>query len=216
MDIISNFILTKCIIYQLPIFIKHIVNRINRKGRMDFVMYPFLLAASNTPADTETIDAIGSMINKYGFMVVFSVIVLILVVFYFVNHDKRNGKKQDSELQILTKERESAIEQNKQMFDLVTKVQTEQVVQLQQMTDSLKDMNRSVQNNEKKMTEAYDHFEEMRVSVRTCDENSKVILETISEILEYVKTSQNCNQEILDKVNLLEKRLIIDESKNQD
>lgn len=208
--------MTKRIIYQPSIFIKHIVNRINRKGRMDFVMYPFLLATSHTPADTETIDAIGSMINKYGFMVVFSVIVLILVVFYFVNHDKRNGKKQDSELQILTKERESAIEQNKQMFDLVTKVQTEQVVQLQQMTDSLKDMNRSVQNNELKMDEATDHFEEMRVSVRTCDENSKVILDTISEILEYVKTSQNCNQEILDKVNLLERRLIIDESKDQD
>lgn len=208
--------MTKYIIYQPHIFIKHIVNRTKRKGRMDFVMYPFILATSHTPADVETIEAIGSMINKYGFMIVFSVIVLILVVFYFVNHDKRTGKKQDSELQILTKERESAIEQNKQMFDLVTKVQTEQVVQLQQMTDSLKDMNRSVQNNEIKMNEATDHFEELRVSVRTCDKNSKVILDTISEILEYVKTSQNCNQEILDKVNLLEQRLIIDESKDRD
>lgn len=183
---------------------------------MDFTMYPFLLTTSNAPADPETIDAIGSMINKYGFMVVFSVFVLILVVFYFVNHDKRTGKKQDSELQILTKERESAIEQNKQMFDLVTKVQTEQVVQLQQMTDSLKDMNRSVQNSEIRMSEASDHFEEMRLSVRTCDENSKVILETISEILDYVKRSQDCNQEILDKVNLLENRLIIDEDKKLD
>lgn len=179
-------------------------------------MYPFLLSESSAPADTDTIDAIGSMINKYGFMVVFSVIVLILVIVYFVNRDKRNGKKEDSELQILTKERESAIEQNKQMFDLVTKVQTEQVVQLQQMTDSLKEMNRSVEHSEIKVSEASTHLEEIRVSTRTCDENSKVILETISEILEYVKTSQNCNQEILEKVNLLEKRLIIDESKEQD
>lgn len=183
---------------------------------MDYIMYPLYLAEHGTPADPETIDAIGSMVNKYGFMVVFSVIVLILVVFFFVTHDKRNGKKQDSELQILVKERESAIEQNQQMFNLVTKVQTEQVVQLQQMTDSLKDMNRSVQSNEIKITEATDHFEELKLSVKSCDENSKVILDTISEILDYVKTSQNCNHEILEKVNLLESQLINDKEKTGD
>lgn len=197
-------------------FLEHKVNRINRKGRMDYIMYPLYLAEHDTPADPETIDAIGSMVNRYGFMVVFSVIVLILVVFFFVTHDKRNGKKQDSELQILVKERESAIEQNQQMFNLVTKVQTEQVVQLQQMTDSLKDMNHSVQSSEIKMTEASDHFEELRLSVKSCDANSRVILDTISEILDYVKTSQNCNHEILEKVNLLESQLINDKEKTGD
>ena len=179
-------------------------------------MYLVCLAEHIAPADPETIEAIGAIVNKYGFMVVFSVIVLVLVTFFFITHDKRSGKKQDSELQILIKERESAIEQNQQMFNLVTKVQTEQVVQLQQMTDSLKDMNKSIQNSEFKVNEATDHFEELKSSVKTCDENSKIILDTISEILEYVKTSQNCNHEILEKVNLLESRLMGDKDVKQD
>ena len=90
---------------------------------------------------------------------------------------------------------------------------TSQIAQLQQMTDTLKDINHTVQSNETKVIDAMSKFEEIKGSVKSCDENSKIILDTISDILSYVKTSQTCNQEILFKVNLLEQKLITADTK---
>ena len=121
---------------------------------------------------------------------------------------KKNSKKSDLEQKMLQQEHEASLQQNQQMFDLVTRVQTEQVVQLQHMTDSLKDMNRSIQHEEDELCAVTESFEKLKESINECDEKSKSIISTLSEILDYVKTSQSCNQEILNKVNLIEKSLI--------
>lgn len=166
------------------------------------------ISLSNQIATENNVETLADLVNRYGFMIVFSVIMLSLIVVCVIGFSKRSDKKQDSELKILCEEREASIEQNKQMFDFVTKVQTEQVVQLQQMTSLLREMNRSVNETETKLSEANDNFEKLRESMLLCDEHSKHIIDTLAEILDYVKTSQLCNNEILTKVNSLEKSLI--------
>lgn len=171
-----------------------------------------LISAQTSSKNVETV---AELVNRYGFMAVFSIIMLLIVVMLIINSDKRNRKKQESELKILCEEREATIDQNKQMFDLVTKVQTEQVVQLQQMTSSLREMNHSVHDTETRLTEANENFEKIKESMILCDEHSKHIINTLSDILEYVKTSQACNNEILQKVSVLEKSLIINKNETK-
>lgn len=166
------------------------------------------ISLSNNAAAENDVETLAELVNRYGFMAIFSVIMLSLIAICIISFSKRNNRKQDSELKILCEEREASIEQNKQMFELVTKVQTEQVVQLQQMTSLLREMNRSVNETEVKLSEANDNFEKLRESILLCDDHSKHIITTLSEILDYVKTSQICNNEILTKVNSLEECLI--------
>jgi methyl-accepting chemotaxis protein len=167
-----------------------------------------LMAEGSRNEEVKTVESFASLVNEYGFMIVFSVVVLIMVIIFFIRHEKRSGRKQDQELKLITKEREAAIEQNQKMFELVTKTQNEQVVQLREMTDSLRDMNKSSQMNEGRIVDAMTRIEEIRQTTKSCDEKSKVILDTITDILASVKTSQECNHDILDKINLLERKLI--------
>ena len=102
----------------------------------------------------DTVDSIQDLsewINRYGFMVIFSSVALILVICAFFMYMKRASKKDDKDNEILIKERMASIEQGKQMFDLVTNVQTEQVTQLQQMTAALQEMNKSIIDTDTKV-----------------------------------------------------------------
>ena len=178
-------------------------------------MYTYLLMAeSSSPKDeVEVVDHLGTLVNRYGFLTVFAIIVLVLAVIFFIKHEKRSGKKQEQEMELSKKEKDSAIERTDKIYDLAANLLTSQIAQLQQMTDTLKDINHTVQSNETKVIDAMSKFEEIKGSVKSCDENSKIILDTISDILSYVKTSQTCNQEILFKVNLLEHKLITADTK---
>ena len=169
----------------------------------------FLLMAESQPnKETSTVKSFASLVNEYGFMIIFSVVVLILLIIFFVKHEKRSGQKQEQELKLITKEREAAIAQNQQMFELVTKTQTEQVTQLREMTDSLRDMNTSTQISEHRISDALSRLDDLRISIKSCDGNTKVILEAISDILTNMKTTQDCSQQILDKLDFLERKLI--------
>ena len=178
-------------------------------------MAPQMLANESNAPDPEYVESFAQIVNRYGFMVIFSVIVLILIIIFFVTFNARASKKSDSELKILQTERMSSIAQTEKIFDLVTNVQTQQISQLQEMTDTLKDMNISLQEDNMKLMKVNDNFEKLKESVMKCDENSKTILKTIYEILNYIETSQKCNQEMLEKVNMLEKTLITKTLDNQ-
>ena len=163
---------------------------------------PFLMTNPNT------VDKFAILVNRYGFMVIFCIVVLLLLIAFFASFERHYGRKQDSEMDLLSKERNATIDQNKQMFDLVTKVQTEQVVQLREMTDSLREMNGGVTFNKHQLEIANEKYEKIQKSIDEAGDDHEQIMGTLSEILTYVKTNEMCNKEILEKICLLENALM--------
>ena len=169
----------------------------------------------NTDENIEAVENLGEFINKYGFMIAFSAVVLVLAIIFILNYIHTTRKKNETETSIFNKEREASIEQNKKMFDLVTKVQTEQIVQLQQMTESLKDMNNTLREAQRQSDALSNNFENIRNSILDCDENHRYIRSTLEDVLKYAKNADKSNNEILEKISVIEnelKILIIDPS----
>lgn len=156
----------------------------------------------------------AEIVNQYGFMLVFSIIVLGLAVYFFFRREKQESKKSNSEMDILYQERYASIEQNKQMFDLVTNVQTEQVSQLQNMTKVLQDISLRVETSSEKINTTDANMQNVEKNILETSLQNDSIISTVAEILDYVKASSKCAIEILEKVTKLEE--MIKESTNDD
>ena len=174
--------------------------------------YNLMLIAAETGdrnENIETVEKLGEFINKYGFMIAFSAVVLVLAIIFILNYIHSTRKKTETETAIFNKEREASIEQNKKMFDLVTKVQTEQIVQLQQMTESLKDMNNTLREAQRQSDVLNNNFENIKNSILDCDANHKFIRSTLEDVLKYAKNADKNNNEILEKISVIENELKI-------
>ena len=96
-----------------------------------------LAKPSTTQQSLESAEKFGEYINRYGFMIIFSAVILVIMIIVAIFYIKKYAERSKAEMEMANRERTASIEQNSKMFDLVTKVQTEQVVQLQAMTESL-------------------------------------------------------------------------------
>ena len=114
-------------------------------------------------------------------------------------------KKQESELEAITKERNANLEQNKKMFDLVTSVQTEQIIQLREMTTSLKDMNMALENTKAQINKSNLSLESINDSLKGHEIQAVEILSELNEILSIVKVNESHNNELLQKISEIEK-----------
>lgn len=172
-----------------------------------------VLTASAKSISPEKIDAWAEFVNRYGFMTIFCIIVILILITFFINFSKQSSKKQESELNFLNKERNASLEQNQQMFDLVTKVQTEQVVQLKEMTTTLKELNTVTMRAELKIDNFDSDFTKIYELMKEHDITHIGIKEALNDIIAYVKKSEKCTQEILEKVTILESTLMNFEGK---
>lgn len=155
----------------------------------------------------KAIGSLGEFINHYGFMVIFCALVLVLMLVFFLTYSKNMTKKSDSELHILQKEREAAINQNNQMFNLVTEVQTNQVAQLQEMTSTLRDINKSIDSTQTHIQLSELDLRKIEEDIDHMDDNYENIEKTLMEILNFAKQTDQCNKEVLNKVIFIEKSL---------
>lgn len=172
-------------------------------------MYHLLLEANSDMAENiEAAGQLGEFINRYGFMIVFSAVVLVILIGVSIMTIARIMRKSEAETSIINEERKASIEQNRDMFNLVTKVQTEQVLQLQQMTESLREMNSNLRDSQKQIDLANTNFELVKTRMLDCDNNHKVIRATLDEILTYAKNSNTLSRELIDKINALEIEII--------
>ena len=168
-----------------------------------------LLATSeNVDASITVVNSFGEFINRYGFMILFSIIMLLVIIFIANKLIQQSTKRADAELELTIKERNSSIEQNTKMFNLVTEVQTKQVVQLQQMTESLKEMNESVKESQAQMGTATESFNTVKDSILENSDNQKIIQSSLEEVLNYVKSSSELNTKILEKIESIEKEVL--------
>jgi hypothetical protein len=164
---------------------------------------------STTPVDN--VVTLGEAINTYGFLIIFAAVMLIVILGFFITYTKRIEKKDKVELDILDKERTASINQNQEMFNLVTNVQTEQIGQLREMTTVLK----SLSDTTREVAGVSSDVKDIKVSSANTEKNSEIILNTLADILEYVRRTEKCNHVILEKVNLLEKSLMLSERNDQ-
>ena len=163
--------------------------------------------SANLTEGVQAIGSVGDFINRYGFMVMFCALVLVLMFLFFVMYSKNLSKKSDTELDILQKEREAAINQNNQMFNLVTEVQTNQIAQLQEMTSLLKDINKTVDSTHTHIEINETDIKKIEEDIIHIDDNYDNIERTLSEILTFVKQTDSCNKEVYQKVLYIEKSL---------
>ena len=174
---------------------------------------PYLILSRNVNNTIASASKLAKFVNDYGFMIVFSVIALVVAVSFFLHYEKQTSKKNTNDTEILYKERQASIEQNKQMFNLVTTVQTEQVSQLQHMTTVLQDISacvRSTSECTKNQNEYIDKIEKDMVALSMRNDS---IADVVDEILDYAKETNKCDMEILEKINKIDQ--MINESKNK-
>lgn len=167
-----------------------------------------LLAADTTL--TEGVDGfskVAKVIGDYGFMIAFCSVAMIVVLLFFIQWERNASTRTKAELDLTTKERTASIEQNKKMFDLVTTVQTEQVAELQSMTNLLRSISDGVVAGNEKMIHASTDISRMNDTIVEANLHYKTIQDNVDEILSYVKIANHNDQEILNKVNELEKML---------
>ena len=150
---------------------------------------------------------VGDFINRYGFMIVFCSLVLILLFLFFLKYSQYLTKKSDSEVGMLQREREANINQNNQMFTLVTEVQTSQISQLQEMTSLLKDINLTINSAHTRIEISENDIKKIEEDIIHIDDNYEYIVKTLSEILSFVTQSDQYNKEVYHKVIAIEKNL---------
>ena len=168
---------------------------------------PYVLLSGDVESTIDNASKLAKFVNDYGFMIVFSVIALIVAVMFFLHYEKQASKKNNNDTEILYKERQASIEQNKQMFDLVTTVQTEQVSQLQHMTTVLQDISscvRSTSECTKTQNEYIDKIEKDMVALSIRNDS---IADVVDEILDYAKETTKCDMEILEKINKIDQMI---------
>lgn len=157
---------------------------------------------------TDAIGEFAEFANRYGFMILFSVVVLVVLIVLFINHEKISIKKQEAELDSINKERSANLEQNKKMFDLVTNVQTEQIVQLREMTISLHDLNKSIEQNTSQIDLTKQSLDDIHTSLKGHEAQAGEILKTLNDINVIAKTNEATNKEVLNKISELELRFL--------
>lgn len=164
------------------------------------------IAASNanTMVCAEDVNQMLELANNYGFALLFSVVVLGILATFFIAYIKKTNKKSDTEIDILYKERSANIQQNAQMFNLVTNVQTEQVTQLQSMTRVLQEINATITTTNERMSKTDESIEKMSRSIYETTVQNESIISTITEILEYVKVNGKSDREIIEKVDRIQ------------
>lgn len=162
---------------------------------------------NSSSSSVETVSEFTQLSNTYGFMTVFSVVVLLLITGFMIMTQRTAAKRQKSEITLLEKERTNNMEQNNKMYDIVINVQSEQVSQLREMTNTLKVINDKSVETRDKITDMDITMHHMDSSLENISTKDDTILKTLAEILAYVKSNDHCNKDILAKVKKIDEFL---------
>lgn len=156
----------------------------------------------------------GKFINEYGFLIIFGALMLLAVgtaIFMFLRSwNKRESAKIASdaekakvELELLTKERMSHIEQNKKTYELVTTVQTEQVNQMRAISEVINNLKNEVMNNSTVARETLANTDRMSNDVSGILIRMETISKEIEEVTEKVESCHQLETQIYEILNNL-------------
>ena len=107
-------------------------------------------------------------------------------------------------MELVATERKASIDQNAKMFNLVTEVQTNQITQLEGISNVLKEISTTVTQTRTDLAVEGHDIRNLEEKISHVDLSTNEVKQVLTEILDYVKESDRCNKEILNKVKFLE------------
>ena len=107
--------------------------------------------------NTNAVSNLAELVNKYGFMLVFSAVGLLIIIWFayslsnrlnknFQQRAEADAEKTRIELSLMEKEKLADFDKRTKLFSLVTDVQTKQISQLDGITDAIKMIKDEIEN----------------------------------------------------------------------
>lgn len=160
----------------------------------------------------EKVSEFGKFINEYGFLIIFGAIMLLAIgtaIFMFLRSwNKRESAKIGAdtekarvELELVQKERLANIEHNKQMYKLVTEVQSEQVSQMRNISDVITTLKDEVAKNVATSNATYENTQQMTNDMSGIVVRMDTISKDIQSVTEKVECCHQLETEIYDILN---------------
>ena len=175
----------------------------------------------NTP-DTTQVAGFAELINEYGFMIIFATASLLTVFsiacIFIKRWDLANKSrleteqnKNNLEIELSKKRTESEIEQNSKMFDLLTTVQTEQVSQMQNISEVMQLLKRELNETRDSISYSTKQMNMIEHEIKELLKKYDGSVENTKKIFNYIKQSNVSDKEIKEKLDklldLLEQKL---------
>lgn len=170
-------------------------------------MFDFIFTAE-TDMGINQIGTIAEFINRFGFMIVFAAVMLLVLIFVLYNAQKNAMRKSEVELELMKRERTSSIEHNAKMFDLVTEVQTKQIVQLDSMTVALQNISFTISENKTGLEEVTNKLNDLQEKISAQDDKQEVIIDMLQQLIDFASKNEKFEAEISEKINHIDDQMI--------
>lgn len=162
----------------------------------------------------KNVETLGELVSKYGFLVVFSIVMLLIVLSIAVTFINRmsasmklkyeaEAKKMNIENDHLEKQREAEIDQQRKMFDLVTNVQTEQVSQLRDISSVMALMKQELQTDTMAINRNNLAIDELNKSVNDIILKYEVIASTLVNVDHKTEETDKKIEELVDSISVV-------------
>lgn len=155
-------------------------------------------------ADINAVNSLGEAVNTYGFLIIFGVLMLGVVVIVIKTmlktwdaDRKAEAEKSKVELSLMEKEQLAQIDQQKQLFDLVTSVQSSQIAQMHEISEVIRIMKDELQNNTMTSIETNVHMNTLNASVTIMMEKYQYVLDYINKLEDEINNTDKKTDEII-------------------
>lgn len=155
--------------------------------------------------DVEKITSLADLVNKYGFLIVVGVIILILGTIFmikFIKHyDEEHAAKLERERiehELTTQERKDNMKNNKEMMHLVSEVQGAQVNEMKQISETMTGVSKMLVQQQRHNDKIDMNVDTLKMGVSGITDDVKTLLYKISVIddkMSTLITEQDRNKE---------------------
>lgn len=172
--------------------------------------------------NVEQYQAMGEMVNQYGFLIVFGVVMLLIValVMYTLIHkwskniearSNSEAERAKVELSLMEKQQLAQMDQQNKLFDMVTSVQTDQIAQMHEISDVIRIMKDELLNNTRYVMETNVHFNTLNTSVADIVSRYQLTYDSItkleSDFNNITKQSNEKTDDIMESLDEVKKLL---------
>lgn len=164
---------------------------------------------NNIDAQMHSIESMSNFVNRYGFMIVFSVIVLGIITICAWKFLSYLIKKAEKDSEIAEKERLSYIEQQKDLLKMVTENNTEHVAELRKIGSTLDAISTNTSNTFNTTTIVEKNIEDIEKDLNGLGSNYNAIKGAVDEIYHVTVTNLQKIAEILEELKMMRSGLEI-------
>lgn len=172
--------------------------------------------------DESNLNAVASlsqMINEYGFVIVFAGAMLMLIIIVAVMCIKKlslsmelryqqEAKKVESETKMMESRRQFDVDQQSKLLDLVTNVQSQQVSQLQNISNVITLVKEELKLTSKALDINNITLDDLNKSVTDIITKYENVAETISDVDKHSILTESKIDDMIDSINTIKELLI--------